>query len=31
MGILVGRDRWSAWQESVMKWWDETGNGHSAA
>jgi hypothetical protein len=31
MGILLGRDRWSAWQEALMGWWDETGNGHSPA
>ena len=23
MGILVGRDRWSIWQESVVRWWGD--------
>lgn len=30
MAILIGRDRWSEWQERLLGWWDEAGNGHSA-
>ena len=25
MGILMGRDRWSRWQESLMGWWTDAG------
>jgi hypothetical protein len=29
MGILLGRDRWTQWQETIVGWWDDTGNGHA--
>jgi len=25
MGILLGRERWSRWQEALLGWWDEAG------
>jgi hypothetical protein len=25
MGILLGRERWSRWQEAVLGWWEEAG------
>ena len=31
MGILLGRERWSRWQEALLGWWQEAGDGHSAA
>jgi predicted benzoate:H+ symporter BenE len=27
MSILIGRDRWSEWQERLLTWWDDAGNG----
>ena len=25
LAILIGRDRWSRWEEAVMTWWDQAG------
>jgi len=25
LGILIGRERWSRWEEAMMTWWDQTG------
>jgi hypothetical protein len=25
MGILLGRERWNAWQRSLLGWWDAAG------
>jgi len=30
MAILVGRDRWTRWQELLLSWWEDTG-GHGPA
>jgi hypothetical protein len=27
MSILAGRERWSRWQEALLGWWDEGGDG----
>ncbi|MDP9238275.1 MAG: hypothetical protein M3P30_12935 [Chloroflexota bacterium] len=29
VAILAGRDRWDAWQTSLLGWWNEAGNGHA--
>jgi hypothetical protein len=31
MGILLGRDRWTQWQETIVGWWDESGGGHATS
>ena len=25
MGVLIGRERWTRWEEQVASWWDQTG------
>jgi len=25
LGILIGRERWTRWEEAMMTWWDQTG------
>jgi hypothetical protein len=29
VAILAGRDRWDAWQKSLLGWWNESGSGHA--
>jgi hypothetical protein len=31
MAILLGRDRWTQWQETLVGWWDDTENGHATS
>jgi hypothetical protein len=30
VGILLGRDRWDRWQETLFAWWSDAGNGAHA-